>query len=127
MSVSACSARAEATTPRVRTALDGTWTLKADGFDAPLTTETTPTLTIAGSAWSGFGGCNRYTTTATVTGQNVELSPAAATMMACADPAMAVEDLYFQRLNEVASYSLSGSTLELKDSSGKVLLTYTKS
>jgi heat shock protein HslJ len=106
--------------------LDGTWTLQPDGFDVPLSKDTAPTLTIAGTSWTGFGGCNRYMTTATLTGQNVALSPVAATMMACADPAMAVEDLYLQRLDQVASYSMSGSTLELKDSSGKVLLTFTK-
>jgi hypothetical protein len=39
---------------------------------------------------------------------------------------MAVEDLYFQRLNEVKAFESSGSTLELKDDSGKVLLTYSK-
>ena len=107
--------------------LDGSWVLQAEGFDAPLTKETTPTLDIAGSTWSGFGGCNRYTTTATITGDDVELSPVASTMMACADPAMEVETLYFQLLNEVTSFSRDGSDLELKDSSGKVLLTYAKS
>ena len=106
--------------------LDGSWVLSAEGFDAPLTKGTTPTLDVAGSTWSGFGGCNRYTTTATLDGDEVSLSPVASTMMACADPAMAVEDLYFQRLNEVKAFESSGSTLELKDDSGKVLLTYSK-
>ena len=106
--------------------LDGSWVLTAEGFDAPLTKGTTPTLDVAGSAWSGFGGCNRYTTTATITGDDVAISPVAATMMACADSAMAVEDLYFQHLNEVKAFSLDGSTLELKDGAGKVVLTYEK-
>ena len=62
--------------------LDGSWVLTAEGFDAPLTKGTTPTLDVAGSAWSGFGGSNRYTTTATITGDDVAISPVAATMMA---------------------------------------------
>jgi heat shock protein HslJ len=106
--------------------LDGSWVLTSEGFDAPLTKGTTPTLDVAGSTWSGFGGCNRYTTTATINGDDVALSPVAATMMACADAAMAVEDLYFQRLNDVKAFSVDGSTLELKDSGGKVVLTYAK-
>lgn len=107
--------------------LDGSWVLTSAGFDEPLTKDTTPTLDVAGSSWSGFGGCNRYTTTATITGDKVDLSPIAATMMACEGPAGDVEDLYLQRLDTVTSFSKDGDKLELKDDGGKVVLTFEKS
>lgn len=74
---------------------------------------------------SGSGGCNSYSGEYTTDGAGtITLGPLAATEMACEEPAMEIEQSYFAALNEVTSYSLEGTTLTLRDSSGATQVTF---
>jgi heat shock protein HslJ len=74
---------------------------------------------------TGTGGCNNYTTRYQLQGSSLSIAPEiAATAMACPDPQMAVEDEYFDRLPDVASYSVDGDALTLSDADGEPLLEY---
>lgn len=65
---------------------------------------------------SGSAGCNRYTATYEVSGTSLKIGPAAATRMACADPAgvMEQEAQFLQALATATTYRLAGDRLELR-------------
>ena len=46
-------------------------------------------------------------------------------MMACPEPAMEIEQMYFAALENVATYQLEGSTLTLRDAGGATQATFT--
>jgi heat shock protein HslJ len=74
---------------------------------------------------SGSSGCNRYSGTYTVSGNNMQISsPLATTRMACAQDVMDQENAYLKALGDVKSYAVSGDQLALKDGSNKALLVY---
>ena len=74
---------------------------------------------------SGTGGCNGYSTTWTTSGtDSLTLGPVAATAKACEDPAGATESQYFAALDSVATYTIEGTTLTLRSSSGATQVTY---
>ncbi|MDR6633976.1 heat shock protein HslJ [Phyllobacterium sp. 1468] len=60
--------------------------------------QTTLTIDADGSA-NGSGGCNRFTTSATIAGSNLSFKPAAATRMMCPPALMDQEQSFFPRLN----------------------------
>ncbi len=69
---------------------------------------------------SGSAGCNRYTATYEVSGTGLKIGPAAATRMACAEPAgvMEQEAQFLQALATAATYRLEGDRLELRTADG---------
>jgi heat shock protein HslJ len=66
---------------------------------------------------SGFAGCNRYSATYTLAGDDLTFGPAMATKMACQD-GDELERRYLAILPEVRSYALSDSTLTLSGAAG---------
>jgi heat shock protein HslJ len=82
------------------------------------------TLTLSAGQASGFGGCNQFTTSYVLDGQALSFEAPASTMMACEDPAMSFESVYLGALPSVASYAITGDTLELLDGTGTAALTY---
>lgn len=82
-------------------------------------------LILADGTASGFGGCNQFTTSYTLSGSALSFAVPASTAMACGDPAMAFESVYLGALPTVASYTITDDTLELLDGSGTMALTYT--
>jgi heat shock protein HslJ len=65
----------------------------------------------------GSSGCNSYTTTYVVDGNNLNFGEqAASTMMACPDPIMKQEGEFHQVLADTATYEIKGDELILSDS-----------
>lgn len=74
---------------------------------------------------SGTGGCNAYTATWTTSGTDaLELGPVAATAKACEGAAGTTEAEYFTALDAVATYTIEGRTLTLRDKGGAAQVTY---
>jgi len=89
----------------------------------PVTGQRKPTMTIeADLRTSGFGGCNRYFTEASIDGAALSFGPAAATRMACAPDAMAEELSFFAALAAVSRYEVSDNSLRLLDAAGIPLI-----
>jgi heat shock protein HslJ len=84
-----------------------------------------PTLRIDGTDAGGDGGCNRWFSTATIEGDAIAFGPIGSTMMACEEPRMSIELEYLAKLSQVARWAVSGTTLDLSDAGGAVLLRYT--
>ncbi|WP_447950720.1 META domain-containing protein [Chryseobacterium koreense] len=73
----------------------------------------TPTLLIESARITGNGGCNNYfgELTLDATAGNFSVKNIGSTKMACDN--MSVETNFFNMLNEVNKYMVSGNTLEL--------------
>jgi heat shock protein HslJ len=69
---------------------------------------------------SGHGGCNRATGSFEVDGDRLKIGPMAATRMACPD-GMEQEQRFLQAIQNVASYRIRGSHLDMMDATGAVL------
>jgi heat shock protein HslJ len=66
-------------------------------------------LTIAfreGGAVGGMGGCNRYAAGFTLSGEGLTIGPAAATMMACEEALMRLEQALFEVLPTVTRFDI---------------------
>jgi heat shock protein HslJ len=84
--------------------------------------QTTLLINADGSA-SGSGGCNRFTTKATIAGSKITFKPAAATRMMCARAVMDQEQKFLSALERARSYTLEADTgkLFLRDDAGSVV------
>jgi heat shock protein HslJ len=71
---------------------------------------------------SGFSGCNRFTGSYAVDGDVLTLSQLAGTMMACPEPAMALEAAFRAALGTPLRYAFEGIRLSLKPASGEPLV-----
>jgi heat shock protein HslJ len=87
----------------------------------------TPTAEFTTDQVSGSGGCNRFSGGYTTDGGSIDIGPLASTQMACVGDAMQVEADYLARLDEAATYSISGTTMTMSDKAGQVVLSYTES
>jgi heat shock protein HslJ len=77
---------------------------------------------------SGSAGCNNYTASYEINGDQMTIGPAAATRKFCGQTGvMEQEDAYLRALGLVASYRIEGDSLTLYDSGGATYLTYTAS
>jgi heat shock protein HslJ len=75
---------------------------------------------------SGSGGCNTYSGPFTTTGTDqLTIGTLASTMMACEEPAMETEQMFFAALGNVATYQIEGTTLTLRDADGATQATFT--
>jgi heat shock protein HslJ len=75
---------------------------------------------------SGSGGCNTYSGTYTTSGADqITIGTLAATEMACPEPAMEIEQMYFAALGTVATYQIEGTTLTLRDAAGATQASFT--
>lgn len=105
------------------------WRLKSiDGSQLPLSGKAYLHLTKSADTEEmqveGFGGCNRFAGTVTVTDGKMAFSPLISTRMACPD--MREERAFFKALDAADSYRLRDDTLDLLQK-GKRLLTFTAS
>lgn len=113
--------------------LAGTWTLGqmgTQGGRAIITVFPQP-ITImfsAPGALSGWGGCNNYQSTYTLTGNSgpfgkqISIGPITSTKMACVDTG-SLEATYLQILGAVSAYSIdSNNVLSMRDPSGSTLV-----
>lgn len=82
-------------------------------------------LVLSAGQASGFGGCNQFMASYTLDGSALSFGQPASTKMACDDAKMSFESVYLGALPTVASYAITGDTLDLVDGSGTPALTYT--
>jgi heat shock protein HslJ len=115
------------------TSLVGTlWQLTAyyngkDGFvSVLLDTEVMATFGEDGKL-SGSAGCNNYSASYEVTGDQITIGPAAATMMMCPTPEgiMEQEGAYLAALESATAFQLEGKNLTMTNAEGMQVLTYT--
>ena len=78
---------------------------------------------------TGSAGCNTYTASYEVAGEIISIGPAGATRMMCAEPEgiKEQESAYLAALDSAATYEIRGSSLEVRDSEGTRMLSYTAS
>ena len=99
--------------------------LGPDGSAVPVPEAISASATFADGTVSGNAGCNDYTGSYTVDGDKLTFGPLAATKKACGPAESAVETAFLTVMDKVATYSVSGDTLELKTADGKVGLKFT--
>jgi len=87
-----------------------------------------PTLRVETDGHAGgSAGCNRFFSTAVLSGNAVTFGAAGTTRMACVSPARGDEEsTYLLNLSRVARWRVEGTTLTLTDSSDTDVLTYAK-
>ena len=73
---------------------------------------------------SGSTGCNRYMTTYSITGDAIQIGPVATTKMACEPELQGQEQAYVAALEGSASWTFSGSSFQLLNTTGTVEVTY---
>jgi heat shock protein HslJ len=80
----------------------------------------------AGGALTGNTGCNDYNAKYETSGTDgLTISNVATTRKACADDVMTLESEYTAALAKVATYSISGNALTLRDADGATQATFT--
>ena len=73
----------------------------------------------------GSAGCNNYFAGYTVDGNNLTISQAGSTMMACDPPAvMEQEAAYLAALASAATYTIDGDRLQIANADGEIVLTF---
>jgi len=75
---------------------------------------------------TGSAGCNNYTTSYEVAGDQITIGPVATTRMMCAEPEgiMEQERAYLVALESAAIYQIQGDRLEMRDAGGVRVLTF---
>lgn len=98
-------------------ALAGTsWTLT--DLDGSPVTGTAPTLAFTETDVNSTGGCNTFNGSYTTDGATISFGPIGSTMMACEDPAMPQETVYFAALDGATSATVDGDTLTITGDAG---------
>ena len=122
--LSACTSDAES-------GLEGTsWTATgiSNNNQAVASSATVTTITAEfgnDDSLSGFGGCNKYTSTWTTTAPDgLTIGPVGSQLKACQQDVMDTEQQYFAALAKVATYQLDGNQLTLRDSQGAVQVSF---
>lgn len=103
-----------------------TWQLvsfvDSEGSMAPAEVEAT--IRFEDGQVGGNASCNRFFASYTLEGDQLTISQAGSTMMACPEPAMSQEQAFLANLGQVASYAISGTELTLFDAAGTALLVF---
>jgi heat shock protein HslJ len=98
---------------------DNIWLLSELNGQAPITGSAITAEFDEDGRVSGSSGCNNYSTSYTVDGNQLTFSePMASTMMACPEPIMEQERDYTQALADTATFEITNDGLILKDSNG---------
>nr|WP_159102916.1 META domain-containing protein [Acetobacter persici] len=105
----------------------GTWKAERLG-DAPVAAGSNPpvlTLTEGGTL-SGFSGCNRVRSKATVDGARITFGPMLTTRMACLPQAMMTEQLFLKNMEATRGWHLAptGDVLALVDAQDKPTIVF---
>jgi heat shock protein HslJ len=82
------------------------------------------TLQLAADQASGFAGCNRFSSTYTLSGTALRFTGPVSTRMACA-AGMELEQAYLSVITATRAYRVTDSTLELLGDGGTVLARFT--
>ena len=92
----------------------------AGGLASPLTGTRITVLLGAGGELSGDGGCNTYSSTYQLNGDQLTIDPIAGTEKFCGEPIgiMDQEVQYLSAVQTAATYTLEGGLLTLLDGAG---------
>jgi len=84
------------------------------------------TAVFAEGQLSGTGGCNQFTATYEIDGDQITIGPAAATRMFCEEPegVMDQEQQYFEALGRASTLNLTPERLELRDEGGSLQISF---
>ena len=77
-----------------------------------------PTARFEAGRVSGFAGCNQYGGTYTLSGDRLTLGPLIMTKMACAEPAMTVENAFAKAFAGELGYTIVDGRLTLSSEAG---------
>ncbi|MFN8520460.1 MAG: META domain-containing protein [Chloroflexota bacterium] len=127
----ASGAEAVAFAAQTPASLEGTWEvtgyLVGSGDTAAVTSPlvgTQPILTFGSDGTvSGTAGCNQFSGGYGVEGSDITIGPLMSTMMACADDLMTQEAALMQALEGAATWSVSGTTAELRGAADTLQVT----
>ena len=127
LTAAACGTPAATPSPLPSGPLDlngTTWLLlkyvAPDGTTATVPAAVTPTIAFEDGTASGKGGCNTFSSPYTLDGDTLEMGPLATTMVACEEPMLGVETLYFAALDVVnRAAMLDNGELQLWHDTGK--------
>ncbi|HEU4509446.1 MAG TPA: META domain-containing protein [Pyrinomonadaceae bacterium] len=91
------------------------WVLRAWKTDEPAPASPEVTLKFENGKFVGRSGCNRYSSPVTEgpASGSIKVGPTISTRMACAEPAMAVENRFLKQLEAVTKFELSSDQLAL--------------
>jgi heat shock protein HslJ len=94
------------------------------GTAVPVPQAVSASATFSDGIVSGNAGCNDYTGSYTVDGDKLTIGPLAVTRKSCGPAETAVETVFLAAMGNVATYTVSGSSLELKTADAKVGLAF---
>lgn len=95
------------------------------GVESSALTETITAEFGADGALTGFSGCNTYNGTYEASDDGaMTITGVASTRMACDEAAMTLEGQYLAALGQVATFTIDGSSLNLRDASGATQANY---
>ncbi len=115
--------------PAVASSLEGQtfsldWYLSSAGEQVQVLPEAEITAEISEGTIGGSAGCNHYSASIQVDGDQVKIEQGMTTLMACAEPVMRQEQAYLETLGKAASYQLADGVLTFMDSQGSVILSF---
>ena len=99
------------------------WVL-VEGIDVEGWEEVAPSIVFEDGRVAGSTGCNRFTGSYSIDGDELELGQLALTQMACGPPGDAVERAYLAALEQVAGWRSEDDELTLLDADDEELLRY---
>lgn len=73
---------------------------------------------------SGIAGCNGYSASYDVDGDQIDISTPVTTSSSCRERLMNQESAYLETLETIVSYQSRGTTLEMRDAQGRAMLVY---
>ena len=117
--------------PQQGPGLEGTlWTLDSyvdsGGNLVSVMVDTEITAQFQEGTIQGNGGCNSYSADYHITGNSITIGAITRTLMYCTTPGgiMDQEDAYFAALASAVNFEIKGTSMEMTDSSGKVILVF---
>ena len=94
----------------------------AESDPIPVIEGTTPHIRFEDDRVSGDGSCNSFFGPFEASGTSIRLGEMATTLMACLDAVMDQEQAFLEALESADSYSIAGSTLEMRSGNSVLLL-----
>ncbi|MCO5121435.1 MAG: META domain-containing protein [Burkholderiaceae bacterium] len=129
--LSACTTLVAPAGPAAEPVLEGRrWSLVALQGEAlapntPL--PNVPYVELRDGRLAGRGGCNGIGASYELDGSTLRLGKAVSTMMACAEPTMALEHRFLQVFDQVSSWRGTDGGIEWLDADGHVLASFSES
>ena len=127
--VALCAGETEAVSAPAQASIEGDWTLaELGGKSIPRGSEETPSINFAeeGKRASGSTGCNRFSGTYKLDGEQLSFGPSMSTRRACPDPAGEVEAAFEQALGKTVKHRVTETALVLLDGDGAAVAKFVR-